>query len=355
MAPRLIPSLPAGESLPFSLRFRVGPFPVVVEPTFWLVALVLAGFQWLAPAWAAVLFVSVLVHELGHAMAARRYGSWASIRLYGLGGLTTHQQLPDRRHRIFVAVAGPLAGFALGLLVLAVDLLLPGDRPMAVAFTLRALLFTNFLWGVVNLLPIPPLDGGHVFEEAVGPRRKLLAAQVGTVVGAMAMVEAIRRWGPLSGLMFGYLSLRCGMTWLRIAGERRIQRQLKQAREKLWEDALANDEVGEPHRAALRETMLHLRQPPAAPAPEPEAERDHALLARIFGELGSASRAADHALEAHRKEPSDGNALQAVQLLLEAGRRAEAEALVSTARWSTEIARAEASALLSRAPARSRG
>jgi Zn-dependent protease len=354
--------LPA-EPAPYSLRFRLGPFPVAVDPTFWFVALFPVLTEMLRPSWVPVLFGSILVHELGHALAARRFGSPASIRIYLLGGLTTFHQLPDRRQRILVALAGPVAGFALGLLTLAAYLPLSPARGTSMEFTLHALLWLNFGWGVVNLLPVPPLDGGQMFAEAVGPRRTLLAAQVGAVVGAVAMLEALRRWGVFAAVMFGYLAYHSALAWLRLAREQRLRGQLKQARETLWEDALGAGEVGEAHRAVLRETMQQLRQPPptpavpaaptvpaapAAPAYDPDVERDHALLAQIFGGLGATSRAADHALEAHRREPSDGIALHAVQLLIEAGRRLEAEKLVARARWSAASTRAKAEALLTR-------
>lgn len=351
------PSLPTPR-MPLSVGFRLGPFPVVVEPTFLLIPLIAFRGSWLVLAWTAVVFASVLVHELGHALAARRFGAGASIRLYGLGGLTYHTALPRRRQRILVSLAGPGAGFLLGLLALAVHLLLPAARPPAVAFVIRALLYANFFWGVVNLLPVPPLDGGHVFEEAVGPRRKLLAIQVGAAVGALAAAEGFRRWGWLPALMFAFLSLRCLAGWIRLAAERRIGRQLTNLRERMWEQALTSDDVGVAHRGALRETMRELRessfQQPVLP--EPDQDRDPALLARIFEELGVPGRAADHALDAHRRDPSDASALQAVRLLLAAGRRPEAEALVTRTRWSVEATGAEALAMLqSPSPTRSRG
>ena len=114
----------------------------------------------------------------------------------------------------------------------------------------------------------------------------------------------------------------------------------------MWEEALAEDQVGEAHRAAFRETMRSLREPPPAPAPEPEPDRDPALMARVFEELGVPAPAAERALEAYRRDPSDASALQAVRLLLAAGRRPEAEALVARARWSAEATRAEAAELL---------
>jgi len=334
-----------------SLRFRLGPFPVSVEPWFFFVPLIaFRESAWRALAWVAVVFVSILFHELGHALAARSFGAGASIRLYGLGGLTYHSALPTARRRILVSLAGPGAGFLLGLLALAPYLLLPPT------FIVRALLYVSFFWGAVNLLPVPPLDGGHVLEELLGPRRKGLALQVGAVVSAAAAVAGFLLWSWVAGVMFALLSLGSVAGWIRLAAEQRIQRQLTRLRERMWEQALEPDDMGEAHRDALQETMRELhdasRQQPVLP--EPDQDRDPALLARIFEELGVPGRAADHAVDAHRSDPSDATALQAVRLLLAAGRRPEAEALVTRTRWSSPATRAEAVALLqSPSPTRS--
>jgi stage IV sporulation protein FB len=59
------------------LRFKVGPFPVLVYPWFFLSAILLGagyGFGWQMAAWIFVVFLSVLVHELGHAVVGRLFG-----------------------------------------------------------------------------------------------------------------------------------------------------------------------------------------------------------------------------------------------------------------------------------------
>jgi Zn-dependent protease len=345
---------PSPPRMPLSFGFRLGPFPVVVEPTFFLAPLVAFRTQaWMAFAWIALIFASVLVHELGHALAARRFGARASIRLYGLGGLTTHSTLPQKRQRLLVALAGSAAGFLPALLALALQRLLPP----AAAPVLQPIFLVNFAWGVINLLPVPPLDGGHVLEELLGPRQEVLALQIGAVVAVLAAAEGYRLWGWVAAVLFALLSLRCVVECIRLAAQQRIQRQLTRLRNRMWEEALPSDDEDAGHRAALRETMQELhdasRQLPTQP--EPDQDRDPALLARIFEELGLPARAAEHAVDAHRRDPSDASALQAVRLLVAAGRHPEAEALVTRTRWSAEAARAEAEALLqSPSPTRSR-
>jgi len=74
----------------WDLRFRLLGFDVQVHPLFWLMAL-LFGISWQAPLlillWVVVVFVSILLHELGHALALRAFGHDAAIALYLGGGL----------------------------------------------------------------------------------------------------------------------------------------------------------------------------------------------------------------------------------------------------------------------------
>lgn len=150
------------------LRFNLLGFPVRVQPFFWLTAAVLgasAGDPARIGAWVAVVFVSVLVHELGHATAARLFGSPAQIMLHGFGGLTAHRPMSSQWRSIAVSLAGPFAGFALAAVTFGVAVILPAPPGIVVTF-FQFLLFVNVGWGVINLLPVLPLDGGQVARSA---------------------------------------------------------------------------------------------------------------------------------------------------------------------------------------------
>ncbi len=103
-----------------ALRFRLFGFPVEIQLGFWILAIIIGlrpGRPWTdAALWLGIIFVSIMVHELGHAFAARAYGQSPSIVLHMLGGLTswaaTHEL--SKKRRILVTLAGPGAGFALG-------------------------------------------------------------------------------------------------------------------------------------------------------------------------------------------------------------------------------------------------
>lgn len=165
------------------VHFRVGRIPGRVHWSFWVFTAILGIVDPNASLvtvslWIAAVFVSILVHELGHAFAAKAYGMAPRIVLYGMGGVAVYR--PVRQSwisRVLIAAAGPGAGFMLaGLIVLlgvsmgyAVRLdplgFRVGDGTLIdgrMGLFIRDLLFVNVFWGLLNLLPIQPLDGGNI-------------------------------------------------------------------------------------------------------------------------------------------------------------------------------------------------
>ncbi|MDQ6842348.1 MAG: site-2 protease family protein [Actinomycetota bacterium] len=129
-----------------------------------------------------VLFASLIVHELGHAFAARREGiEVRRVDLFLFGGLTPLSRDADSPGEDFkIAVAGPLATFGFVLLCLAVDLTIVGPhrlihaarldstvRITPVLLSLSWLLFWNVLLLFFNLVPAFPLDGGRIARSIV--------------------------------------------------------------------------------------------------------------------------------------------------------------------------------------------
>jgi stage IV sporulation protein FB len=179
------------ERTQFDLRWRMFGISVRVHPLFWLVACLLGaseldrGAGWLV-LWVGCVFVSILVHELGHVLMGRAFGSHSHIVLYGFGGLAIgSNDQPQRWQRIAVLFAGPLAGFALfGVVCLTQFLVFPPreDGPWmsydmsegmwVFANALDMLWRMNLFWSIANLVPIYPLDGGQISREictAVSP------------------------------------------------------------------------------------------------------------------------------------------------------------------------------------------
>jgi Zn-dependent protease len=159
----------------FDLTWRMFGVHVRVHPMFWLVSAILGwpylelGFQYLL-VWVGCVFVSILIHELGHVFVGSLFGSHGHIVLYSFGGLAIgSSDLPNRWQRIAVFLGGPLAQFLLwGLIVLVVrNLATQGLRqvPDLAEMALLQLWWINLAWPVLNLLPIWPLDGGKISRE----------------------------------------------------------------------------------------------------------------------------------------------------------------------------------------------
>ena len=176
----------------YDLRFRCLGFPVRVSPWFWLTSAIviwnvsdrldhkLVGI--------VAVFISILIHELGHALAIRHYGGRSEVVLAMFGGYATCNVNLSRMGNIIIAAAGPAAGLLLwGVLYLLVQQfpdrikiahdyvhLLIGnpirmtDVPLWYRLTDGLLLWANLSWSLLNLIPVWPLDGGRISHQVIG-------------------------------------------------------------------------------------------------------------------------------------------------------------------------------------------
>jgi Zn-dependent protease len=148
---------------------KIFGIPTKVEPSFLVLSLFLAANRGLnlllLLEWLVIVFISVLVHELGHALVARRFGLSPQITLYSMGGLTSWSEVTEigpPKH-LAISLAGPAAGFLLGgVLFLVAPMVLRAVPSELLTVAYQDLLWVNIGWGVFNLFPILPLDGGHV-------------------------------------------------------------------------------------------------------------------------------------------------------------------------------------------------
>ncbi|MBS0622274.1 MAG: site-2 protease family protein [Verrucomicrobia bacterium] len=142
---------------------------ISISPMFWVFAGIL-GFlmsQSLLGTgiWIGVILISVVVHELGHALTANAFGQSAHIRLLFFGGATYREQKSIGLLKEFlITLNGPLFGFALGILMWGVQHFLWLHPPFLVAYTLTAFVFVNIFWSILNLLPVMPMDGGQLLR-----------------------------------------------------------------------------------------------------------------------------------------------------------------------------------------------
>ena len=204
---------------PFDLRMVAFRIPIRVHPSFWIAA---AYLGWMPERldlvflWVMCLFVSILIHELGHALIAEAFGWGSEIVLYWCGGLAFSQRQFNRTpwREIAVSLAGPFAGFGLYGLTVGVWHLLPDEEtlPISVRFVFYQLFRINLAWGLVNLLPVLPLDGGQVCQSLLSWGRfrdpSRTAMQVSAVVAGVAAVYFFTQWKDnFAGILFAMLCL----------------------------------------------------------------------------------------------------------------------------------------------------
>ena len=147
--------------------------------------------------WAPVLFISILFHELAHAAAIAMFGYGSShIVLGGIGGVTINERRARPWHDMIISAAGPLSSFALAWICRRIELRVAyvARDPMLRVF-LPLMFVAGILWGIFNLLPIPPLDGGKAFRNLL---RTFLRENVAFVIAVWVAVivgVAVVIWG----------------------------------------------------------------------------------------------------------------------------------------------------------------
>lgn len=113
--------------------------------------------------WVPIAFLFVLIHELAHAGAIAMFGFGSSqIILGGMGGLTINARRAKPWQDMIISLAGPASSFVLAYLSVLVfrNFEIARTDPMLAAF-IPLFMRANIWWGVFNLIPVPPLDGGH--------------------------------------------------------------------------------------------------------------------------------------------------------------------------------------------------
>lgn len=206
----------------FDFNFNILGFDVRVHPGFFIISLLFGRGLVSGPEintgvgvlmGIAIFFVSILVHELGHSLAFRRFGLHSRIVLHWMGGLAIPEQgigRPQARlnnyQAIFVSLAGPVAGLLLGfILILITKQFSGGVEPRGYLFgvvpifsyadsslffaVMQGGILVNIFLNLINLVPIFPLDGGQVsrnlfeiFDRRDGTRKSLMLSMAAAVL-----------------------------------------------------------------------------------------------------------------------------------------------------------------------------
>lgn len=133
-------------------------------------------------------FLSIMIHELGHALIIRKYGLPAVITLQAFGGYASFPAGKlDRKQSFVVTAAGPALQLAFGvlLIVLAPKISIP-EGSLFLPF-LRDLIWVSIAWSILNCLPVYPMDGGQMMAAILGPKKQhyvhLISSIVAVAVG----------------------------------------------------------------------------------------------------------------------------------------------------------------------------
>jgi Zn-dependent protease len=194
---------------------RVAGIDVYIHATFLLVFLFAGEFG--AGAVRAIesilvisaVFACVLLHELGHALMARRFGiGTVDITLYPIGGVARLQRMPRAPGaELLIALAGPAVNFAIALMVCGLMELawLTLGWPWNFDSFLFQLCLINLGLGIFNLIPAFPMDGGRVLRALLSSglgrvKATQIASTVGQILAVTLVVLAYHWTGHVSGV-----------------------------------------------------------------------------------------------------------------------------------------------------------
>lgn len=343
-------------TVPVRTGFRVGGIPVRVEPSFFLLVLFVAFSRDLASlaVWAGVVFVGVLGHELGHAFVYRAFGKEPRIELVAMGGLTWAVGGPalSAARQLAVSLAGPGAGFGLGALAYAAR---HSDSPLLdhrlVQVALADLLFVSVVWGVLNLVPILPLDGGRVMQSLLDMvtkgRGERPALAISVLVGAAGGVAALVFGQVFIALFAGFFVFMNAKAWSRSRpppSQRDYASWLEEGYQALRQGArlAASNRAREilagstdPELRSEAATLLmwvqlvegNIDEALETLAANPAAAGRPVLTAAVEQGTGGRDKAVELLAAAHRARPGDAAGALLARALVEAGRMDEASEL----------------------------
>jgi Zn-dependent protease/thioredoxin-like negative regulator of GroEL len=341
-----------------AIEFDLFGIPTRVQLWFFLTALFLGRGRepvYLAT-WIIVVLVGVLLHELGHAFAGRRFGFDPRIELYAFGGVTSWRV--SRRitpwRELLISAAGPAVGIVTGTVAIVALLALEPAVGSPASVLLWDVIWVNLGWAIINLLPVLPLDGGNIatsLAEMVWHERGRRVARVLSLVITCALIG---------------LALLLGQLWMAIlAGVLAFSNwQALQAERSSWHPTAPARSAVQPELERLAEAFNRKRWNDVVASAERLGShtdsseiRNHALYYLVWArlELGEveAARSALETLPADALDPSllgrlliaegrHAEALEPLQAAMSAGHdpaveRAWTEAVVTTRSWPAAL------------------
>jgi stage IV sporulation protein FB len=198
------------------VEFKLFGIAIRVEPTFWL-TLGLLGLMSSDPRssedllWLALFilagFISILIHEMGHALMIKRYKLPTQVVLSNFGGYATYPAgILNRMQSFLVTAAGPGIQILAATVIWFISPYIGLEGNMLNQFV-GIFIYISLFWALLNCLPILPLDGGQMLGAIMGPKRKagvhLTGVITATALGLLALYTG-RIFGTLFMGMFAY-------------------------------------------------------------------------------------------------------------------------------------------------------
>ena len=264
---------------------RIGGIPLGLHWSFLVLLVYLSWEGWSVAEWHGLIwilgftvsvFTCVVLHELGHAVTARRFGiKVPRILLLPIGGMAEFNRIPrNSRQEILIALAGPAVNALLAIGLWAVGVRFSSDWqviefPLTLGELGRHLVLMNVVMGIFNLLPIFPMDGGRVFRAVLALkfpylRATFFASLVGKLlatlgIGTMLLALGSPHW--LGAALFAFIFLAGEMEYRAVRNRdeidqhwqetwERFERQTAQSRSSF--DVSAPVEPDDPEKNSLR-------------------------------------------------------------------------------------------------------
>jgi stage IV sporulation protein FB len=308
--------------------FTIAGIPVSASPFYFLLLFMFAGGNLMRGLiWGVCITLSLLVHELGHALVARHLRHEPSIMLHGFGGLTSRTRSGRDVEEAAIIATGPAAGLALGLGIFGLWRLLGHAGLEDLAFSavgmewLYALLVPCITWNLLNLIPLWPLDGGQLFRLGVLRFTRGRRADVITHGLSLVLIAGLGVWALQARSVYG------GVVLLMLAAQniRALRGQESSGPDPVRGSSVASELLSNAQQAFdegnFREAARLAQQARAMYQMSPvQLEKTWEILGRATAELGEHEEALAYL---RRARPNEATRAATERVLLALGRDGE--------------------------------
>ena len=194
------------------MKFTFLKIPVIIHPSFWLFLLLFASSCNQIIIWGIILAISILFHEYGHGLTALYFGVNPTINLEAFGGNTEYFNTHlTEKQQFLITLNGPIFS---GILILLSYYLLKSNlfQNSQIQYFLYVSMKLNIFWGIINILPLYPLDGGkllrHILTTHFGDKGLKISSIIGNICAVLGCVYFLSQHYYFFGILFFIYGLR---------------------------------------------------------------------------------------------------------------------------------------------------